>query len=65
MAHLIKEENIDVTDKEIEDTAKATGDPSILEKLENDQIQKWYIKSVLQKNKLISKLLEELEKDGK
>lgn len=61
MAQLIKDENIEVTDQEIEDTAKAAGDPAILEALNKDPMQKWYIKSILQKNKLISKLMEETD----
>jgi len=67
LSHLIKEENIEVTDKEIDDMISAVGDKSIGDKL-NDPMQKLYIKTILQKNKLINKLIEEAEggkKDAK
>ncbi|MFZ2663801.1 MAG: trigger factor [Patescibacteria group bacterium] len=60
LSHLIKEEKIEVTDKEIDDMINAVGDKSIGESL-NDPMQKLYIKTILQKNKLINKLIEETE----
>jgi FKBP-type peptidyl-prolyl cis-trans isomerase (trigger factor) len=60
LEHLVKEEKIEIKDSEVEETAKATGDPKTLENLK-DPIQKWYIKSILGKNKLINKLIEEVE----
>jgi FKBP-type peptidyl-prolyl cis-trans isomerase (trigger factor) len=58
LAHIVKEENIVVDDEELEEVVKASGDEKALEQLKNP-IEKWYIKSVLEKNKLISKLIEE------
>lgn len=60
LSHLLKEENIEVTDKEIDDMINAVGDKGIGDKL-NDPMQKLYIKTILQKNKLINKLIEETE----
>jgi trigger factor len=58
LSNLANTEKIEVTDTEIEDVAKASGNPEVLEQLK-DPVQKWYIKSILEKNKLISKLTEE------
>jgi trigger factor len=60
LSHLLKEENIEVTDKEIDDMIGAVGDKGIGESFK-DPMQKLYIKTILQKNKLISKLIEETE----
>ncbi|NMB91637.1 hypothetical protein GYA37_02180 [candidate division WWE3 bacterium] len=60
LSHLIKEESIEVTDKEIDDMINAVGDNNIGESL-NDPMQKLYIKTIIQKNKLINKLIEETE----
>jgi len=58
LANLAAAEKIEVTDAEIEEVAKASGNPDVMEQLK-DPAQKWYIKSILEKNKLISKLMEE------
>lgn len=58
LAHLVKVENIVVDDDEIEQAALASGDERALERLKNP-MEKWYIRSILEKNKLISKLIEE------
>ncbi len=60
LSHLLKEENIEVTDKEIDDMIGAVGDKGIGESFK-DPMQRLYIKTILQKNKLISKLIEETE----
>ncbi len=60
LSHLILKEKIEVTDKEIDDMISSVGDPSIGERL-NDPMQRLYIKTILQKNKLINKLIEEAE----
>lgn len=60
LSHLIKEEHIEVADKEIDDMISAVGDKGLGDKL-NDPMQKLYIKTILQKNKLITKLVEEAE----
>lgn len=57
---LIKEEKVEILDKEVEDAINASGIPDAAEKL-NNPTEKWYIKSILEKNKLISKLMEEAE----
>ena len=61
LSELIKIENIEVSDEEIEEMIKASGDPNLVKS--EDPMQKLYIKSILQKNKLISKLAEEAEGD--
>ncbi|MFA6981617.1 MAG: trigger factor [Patescibacteria group bacterium] len=60
LAQLVKEEKIEATEEDIENTAKATGDENIINNLK-DPLQKWYIKSVLEKNMLINKLIEEIQ----
>ncbi len=58
MGDLVKKGKIEVTDEEIDEMAKATGDEQMTEQLK-DPIQRWYIKSILEKNKLLTKLIEE------
>jgi FKBP-type peptidyl-prolyl cis-trans isomerase (trigger factor) len=58
LAQAVKDAGIEVTDEEIEETAKATGDPQAIENIKNPT-HRWYIKSILEKNKLISGLMEE------
>jgi len=58
MAEAIKQMNITVTDEEVEEMAKASGDPQAVESIK-DPVHKWYIKSILEKNKLITALVEE------
>lgn len=60
LSHLINEEKIEVTDKEIDDMIGAIGDKALGEKM-SSPMEKLYIKTVLQKNKLIQKLIEETE----
>lgn len=60
LSHLINEEKIEVTDKEIDDMIGAMGDKALAEKM-SSPMEKLYIKTVLQKNKLIQKLIEETE----
>jgi len=50
---LIEVEKVAVDDAEIDEAMKAGGMQSPTEK--------WYIKSILEKNKVISKLMEEIE----
>jgi len=59
LSELIKMENVEVSDEEVEDMIKAAGDPKLVKA--EDPMQRLYIKSILQKNKLISKLVEEAE----
>ncbi|MFC1700128.1 trigger factor [Patescibacteria group bacterium] len=64
MSHLIKELGIKVTEKEIDEMIGAVGDPKAQEGMQTP-MQRLYIKTILQKNKLISKLIEEAEKETK
>jgi len=61
LSELIKMEKIEATDEEIEEMIKAAGDPKLVRA--EDPMQRLYIKSILQKNKLISKLIEDAEGD--
>lgn len=60
LAHLVKTENIEVTDKEVQEAIDAVSDPAQKSQLD-DRTQQIYVKSILQKNKLITKLVEETE----
>lgn len=60
LSKLVKDAGIVVEDKEVEDMYAAAGEANPKEKLK-DSMQTWYIKSILEKNKLISKILEEIE----
>ena len=60
LSHLVNEEKIEVNDTEIEETIRAAGVENFEERLK-DPSEKYYVRSILQKNKLISKLLEEVE----
>lgn len=64
MSHLINEEKIEVSDKEIDDMVGALGDPKTAEKMQSP-MERLYIKTILQKNKLIGKLIEDAEKEDK
>jgi len=63
LAQAVKDAGIEVQDVEIEEAAKASGDPVALENLK-DPVHKWYIKSILEKNKLLAGIMEELEGRG-
>lgn len=60
LAHLVVQTNVTVDDKEIEETMRAAGYPDVEKRMEN-AVEKFYVKSILQKNKLISNLIEEIE----
>lgn len=62
MNHLVKEEGIETSDEEIDNMIEASGDPSLKEKM-NDEVQRWYIKSILEKNKLLQSLASDIEGD--
>jgi FKBP-type peptidyl-prolyl cis-trans isomerase (trigger factor) len=63
LSHLVNEEKIEVTDKEITETFNAAGVSGVQERAE-DPTERIYVKMILQKNKLINKLIEmgELQK---
>lgn len=60
MGKLIAETKVDADDKEIEETIKAAGFEDT-DKRMSDPVEKFYVKSILQKNKLLSNLIEEVE----
>ena len=64
MSHLIQKEGIEVTDKEIDEMVGALGDPKTTERMQSP-MERLYIKTILQKNKLIGKLIEDAEKEDK
>ncbi|MDC0449105.1 trigger factor [bacterium] len=64
MSHLIGEEKIVAEDKEIQEMIKASGLEDA-DKRAQDPMEMMYVKSILQKNKLITKLIAEAEKDEK
>ena len=57
---LVQEEKIEVSDEEIDNAFKASGVEGIEDRMK-DQMERIYVKTVLQKNKLLSKLIEEAE----
>lgn len=60
LAKLINNQNIEVTDNEIEEMIKASGIEDVQQRMDNP-MEKFYVKSILQKNKLLTNLLEEVE----
>ncbi|MBN1162639.1 hypothetical protein JXA34_02760 [Patescibacteria group bacterium] len=64
LGHLTQEEKVDATDEEILETFKTAGLPDAKERL-NNPLEKAYVKSILQKNKLLTKLMEEAEGEQK
>lgn len=60
MGKIISDDKIEVTDEEIEDMIRAAGIEDPKKRME-DPIEKFYVKSILQKNKLLSNLIEEIE----
>ncbi|HXK52613.1 hypothetical protein H6802_02810 [Candidatus Nomurabacteria bacterium] len=60
--HLLKKSKIEVSDAEVEEMVKATGDTET-EALMQNPMQKMYVKSILAKNKLISNIIKEVEGD--
>jgi FKBP-type peptidyl-prolyl cis-trans isomerase (trigger factor) len=60
LSKLITDNKVEVSDEEVEKMINATGDIQAKEQMQNEN-EKWYIKSVLAKNKLISELIEEAQ----
>jgi FKBP-type peptidyl-prolyl cis-trans isomerase (trigger factor) len=58
LSQLVKDRGVEITEDELTEIVEASGTPNAEEQLK-DPVQKWYIKSVLEKNKLISDLIEE------
>ena len=60
LSHLVEVEKIDVSDEEIDEMISAAGDPAVAEQMQ-DPMQKLYIKTILQKNKLLTMLIDETQ----
>jgi FKBP-type peptidyl-prolyl cis-trans isomerase (trigger factor) len=60
LSHLVEAEKIEVSDEEIDEMINAAGDPAVAEQMQ-DPMQKLYIKTILQKNKLLNNLIEETQ----
>ncbi len=60
LSHLIEVEKIEVTDEEVSEMIDASGDEQLRESM-RDPRQIMYIKSVLEKNKLINKIAKDIE----
>ena len=60
MSKAIEQEDIKVEDSEIEEAINAVPDEKVREELQNGT-DRWYIISILAKNKLIKKLIDETE----
>ncbi|MFC1622221.1 trigger factor [Patescibacteria group bacterium] len=60
LSELVIKEKVVASDKEIEDAVRASGAENVEEQL-NNPVQKVYIKSVLEKNKLIQQIIEKME----
>jgi len=60
LSHLVEFEKIDVSDEEIEEMINAAGDPAVAEQMQ-DPMQRLYIKTILQKNKLLNNLIDETQ----
>lgn len=63
LGELVKERKIEVSEREIEDTMIAAGYGDIETRMK-DPLEKMYVKSILQKNKLISEIITEIEGEG-
>lgn len=62
LSQLVQDEKIEVEEKEIDEAFDMAG-VSGVEERRNDPIERFYVKSILQKNKLISNLIDEVQGD--
>jgi len=62
LVELVKTEQIEVDDKEIEATITAMGDEKLKQRYMEHPVEKAYVKAIIAKNKLIWKLISEVEK---
>lgn len=60
LSHLVETEKIEVGDEEVDEMVNAAGDPVVAQQMQ-DPMQKLYIKTILQKNKLLNMLIEETQ----
>jgi FKBP-type peptidyl-prolyl cis-trans isomerase (trigger factor) len=61
---LVQDEKIEVDEDEIQAAINASGDPQVIEQMK-DPMERLYVKNVLQKNKLITKLIDEIQGEHK
>lgn len=61
LVELVKKEVLEVDDKEIEATINAMGDEKLKERYLQSPVEKAYVKAIIAKNKLIWKLISEVE----
>ncbi len=64
LAQLVKDRGITVSDEEIEQALVASGAQNIEQEMQ-DNVKKWYIRSILEKNKVITQIIEEAEESSK
>ncbi|NMB70442.1 hypothetical protein GYA27_04595 [candidate division WWE3 bacterium] len=60
LGQIIKDKNVDISDEQILETLKAGGFENPESRMDN-LYEKLYVKSILQKNKVISEIIEEIE----
>ena len=61
LVEIVAREKVEVDDKEVEATADAMGDAKLKERYTKNPLEKAYIKAIIAKNKLIWKLISEVE----
>lgn len=61
LAEIVRREQIEVDDREIEATIVAMGDDKLKQRYMENPVEKAYVKAIIAKNKLIWKLLSEVE----
>lgn len=61
LVDVVAKEKVEVDDKEVEATADAMGDAKLKERYMQNPLEKAYIKAIIAKNKLIWKLISEVE----
>lgn len=60
LAELVKKSAIEVTDEEVRQAIAASGTPDVEEQMK-DKMKLWYVKAILEKNKLITQIMEQAE----
>jgi len=60
LAELVKKSEIEVTDEEVKQAIAASGAPDVEEQMK-DKMKLWYVKAILEKNKLITQIMEQAE----
>lgn len=60
LAELVKNSAIEITDEEVRQAIAASGAPDVEEQMK-DKMKLWYVKSILEKNKLITQIMEQAE----